>query len=77
MHELILMGVMVTIFFAFYGTYHLGYSKGRLIQIDRLVGTITRQDAVQLTKALEKLCDYTECVANGKTIGGEKKAVHH
>lgn len=76
MHEVILMGGAVAIFFAFYGTYHVGYSKGRLFQIDKLVGSISKQDAMQLTKALEKLCDYTECVANGRAVG-DKKAVHH
>jgi len=57
-----------------YGAYHLGYAKGRLFQIDKLVGSITKQDALQLTKALEKLCDYTECVANGEAI---RSRAHH
>jgi hypothetical protein len=67
--------VIAVLFFAFYGTYQVGYSHGRLVQIDKLVGSMSKQDALRMTTALEKLCEFTEQVANDKI--GMHRVAHH
>lgn len=52
----------------------LGYSKGRLDQFDRLTGTMTRQDALKLLEALNKVLDVTATMAPPKV---RTEAVHH
>lgn len=65
--EIIVVGVVVAASLTFYSAYLFGYSRGRLYQIDKLVGTISRKDAQHLTLALEKLCDFTKAVALERT----------